>query len=91
MQIVGLTIKRYYDDEVDGNADWCFTFYAFFNVIWPSLFLELWKRWVVPNIITCTSGICRLLYYFGVLAKSLVSRTNLIKLLFAALTAILAS
>ena len=42
--IIGLAINVVYNLEDVEEADWCFTFYAFFNVIWPSLFLELWKR-----------------------------------------------
>ncbi|XP_063679513.1 anoctamin-8-like isoform X2 [Bolinopsis microptera] len=42
--IVGFSIGLFYDDDDVNSADWCFTFYAFFNVVWPTLFLEIWKR-----------------------------------------------
>eukprot|EP00116_Pleurobrachia_bachei_P002497 sb/3462759/ len=42
--LVGFTIELMYDDGKVESADWCFTFYAFFNVMWPTIFLELWKR-----------------------------------------------
>ena len=44
LQIVGFSIGLFYDDDDVNSADWCFTFYAFFNVVWPTLFLEIWKR-----------------------------------------------
>lgn len=34
----------FYDDDHVESADYCFTFYAFFNVVWPTIFLEMWKR-----------------------------------------------